>query len=392
MKKFLLAVAFVLVGISASAQVQLSPGQAEFPFLANSSSGLIFSSPYSIPSSMNQITWMTTLSSPPAAAITMILEVSNDNSAWATADTSTNVNGEARNVFTAARFVRITQSARTTGGNLTVSVIGKSTAVVAINNSALPGSTTLTSGQFLVPNGTSALPSYSFTAEPSLGFYRSGAGEISVGNANVAGVNPFDFTPSQARLGSAIGLGWSSATAAAGGAADTGLYRTAAASLALGNGTAADTTGVLTLSYLRAGANISTSTNGSFSWNSETKSRISSTSDGIMNMSTAAATIGSVFKVDALPTIASGFGTSPSVTAGSTPFAGSVNVGTGGVAVTGTINFNGTAYPSAPFCVASNLSTNSGVRVNATTTQLNFTTTTAWVASDVVSWICASAK
>ena len=102
--------------------------------------------------------------------------------------------------------------------------------------------------------------------------------------------------------------------------------------------------------------------------------------------------IGSQFNVGALPTISSGFGTTPGVTAGSTPLAGSVNVGTGGVATSGVINFNGTAFPSAPFCTATPTTSNVVQRVSSTTTQLTLTVTTAWTASDIIFYQCISAK
>lgn len=117
-----------------------------------------------------------------------------------------------------------------------------------------------------------------------------------------------------------------------------------------------------------------------------------SPADGIFTINNNALTIGSELKIDALPTVASGFGTSPSITAGSTPFAGSINVGTGGVAVAGTLNFNGTAFPSAPFCTVSTATTNAVTRASPSTTQLALNSTTAWTASDIVSWVCVSAK
>lgn len=123
------------------------------------------------------------------------------------------------------------------------------------------------------------------------------------------------------------------------------------------------------------------------------RANMTSPSDGNMVFRNAATTIGSQVKVDALPTIASGFGTSPSVTAGSTPFAGSINVGTGGTATTGVINFNGTAFPSAPFCTVGPRLTNVPTRpTTITTTQLTLTTSTAWTASDIVTWVCPSSK
>lgn len=112
---------------------------------------------------------------------------------------------------------------------------------------------------------------------------------------------------------------------------------------------------------------------------------------GRVNITNTAGAIGSSIKVDALPTVASGFGTSPAITAGSTPFAGSVNVGTGGAATSGVINFNGTAFPSAPFCIANDSTTTLVQRASATTTQLTITSA-AWTASDVVTWVCVSSK
>lgn len=129
---------------------------------------------------------------------------------------------------------------------------------------------------------------------------------------------------------------------------------------------------------------------GSLLW--ATRARLSSAADGHLAVANTADTIGARLKVDALPTIGSGFGTSPAVTAGSTPFAGSVNVGTGGTATTGVITWGGTAFPSTPFCTYSNTSTNGVTRGTPTTTQLTLNITAAWTASDIVSWICVSAK
>lgn len=127
---------------------------------------------------------------------------------------------------------------------------------------------------------------------------------------------------------------------------------------------------------------LGSSTLGTWSW----------TADGTARLQNNGQTIGAQFKVDALPTVGSGFGTSPSVTAGSTPLAGSVNVGTGGTATTGVITWGGTAFPSTPFCTYSNTTTNLVTRGTPTTTQLTLNTTTAWTASDIVSWICISSK
>jgi hypothetical protein len=114
--------------------------------------------------------------------------------------------------------------------------------------------------------------------------------------------------------------------------------------------------------------------------------------DGQWALTSNNGSIGSRLKFDALPTIASGFGGSPSVVAGSVPMDGSVNVGTGGVATTGVITFNGAAFPSAPNCVYSTTTTNAVTRGTPTTTQLTLNSTTAWLANDIVTWHCFSAK
>jgi hypothetical protein len=102
-------------------------------------------------------------------------------------------------------------------------------------------------------------------------------------------------------------------------------------------------------------------------------------------------TIGSMIKVDALPTVASGFGTGPTITNGSTPYSGSINVGTVTPGTGGVINFNGTAFPAAPFCLCNDDTSLLLVRCTETTTQLTITAT-ALTASDVVTWICPASK
>lgn len=111
---------------------------------------------------------------------------------------------------------------------------------------------------------------------------------------------------------------------------------------------------------------------------------------GRINITNAAQAIGSSLKVDALP-VAGTCGTSPAVTAGSTPFAGSVNVGTGGTATSCTVTFGGTAFPAAPFCTLGQ-SAGTFTTYTATTTVLTLSAATAWPASTVVSWVCPSSK
>jgi hypothetical protein len=195
------------------------------------------------------------------------------------------------------------------------------------------------SSALLAPDGTSGAPAYAFASEPTLGLYRVASGQLGVvvngsQSARWTGAGYLNV------VGSIINLN------------DTGSFQLGTSQdVILGRGAA-----------------------------------------GNLVVANTGSAIGIRVKVDALPTIGSGFGTSPSVTAGSTPFAGSVNVGTGGAATTGVITFNGTAFPSAPFCTYSTTTTNAVTRGTPTTTQLTLNSTTAWTASDIVTWHCVSSK
>ncbi len=85
------------------------------------------------------------------------------------------------------------------------------------------------------------------------------------------------------------------------------------------------------------------------------------------------------------PTIASGFGTTPSIAGGDD--GGRITVGTGGVATTGVITF-GVAYTTAPACVANNETTILLVQATATTTTLTLTSATPFGAADKLTWVC----
>lgn len=108
-----------------------------------------------------------------------------------------------------------------------------------------------------------------------------------------------------------------------------------------------------------------------------------------------AGTIGSLFKVDALPVASVCGAGSPAVVAGSTPLSGAVTVGTGGP-LTCTITFGGTAYPQIPHCSgAVETTTAANARAmgySASTTVLTIVPSAAWADSSVVNWNCMSPK
>jgi hypothetical protein len=85
------------------------------------------------------------------------------------------------------------------------------------------------------------------------------------------------------------------------------------------------------------------------------------------------------------PSITSGFGTAPAI-AGADG-AGRLTVGTGGTSATGVITF-GTAFSTAPACVANDESTIKLVQATATTTTLTLTAAAAFTAADLLTWNC----
>lgn len=90
----------------------------------------------------------------------------------------------------------------------------------------------------------------------------------------------------------------------------------------------------------------------------------------------------------AKPTIGTGFGTSPAVTTHSTDTAGSINVGTGGAVLTGTINFTQTWNSSAVFCIVQDSTGFIPTHATASTTVLTITASANWAASSVIVWHC----
>lgn len=98
---------------------------------------------------------------------------------------------------------------------------------------------------FYAANGTNAAPSYAFSASTGTGLYRTAASGLAItltGTATTAFYSSVTQTVS--------GIPWTWAAVGLDGASDTGLSRTAAGVIAVGNGTQADVTG--TLAYANA--------------------------------------------------------------------------------------------------------------------------------------------
>lgn len=218
-----LAVLFILSERNTSAQVQLSPGQSEFIFNANATAAPQVGTVYSIPSAVNMLSWIISFASAPGSVSTQ-LECSNDNVVFATCDTSTNVNGEARTIFSAVKYVRATESARSGGGAITVTIIGKTgpiaTSVGGTNTFAGPD-LILSSGQFKAPDGTAALPSFADATNPTYGFFFAGSGLVPA--VSVGGVNRIGFLAAGPQLASTGAYAWASSTVNT--ATDTALTR-----------------------------------------------------------------------------------------------------------------------------------------------------------------------
>lgn len=92
------------------------------------------------------------------------------------------------------------------------------------------------------------------------------------------------------------------------------------------------------------------------------------------------------------PSIASACGTNPSISSNSNNTHGSVTIGTGGTATACLLDFGAPAWTNAPHCFASMDTTTAGnVRAMAaqtSTTQVQFTAATAWVAGTTFNYFC----
>lgn len=141
--------------------------------LNTTSAGAVTGSTFALPGgNANVFTWTVVPVGAPSA-ISIALQVSNDNSAWFALSTCTTAAGCIFNSgVNAYKFVRSVQTSRT-GGTSTTATVNTARAY-GIGSGSNPN----VAGQVFASNGTSTAPSYSFTSEPTLGFWRNGAGVI----------------------------------------------------------------------------------------------------------------------------------------------------------------------------------------------------------------------
>jgi hypothetical protein len=164
---------------------------------------------------------------------------------------------------------------------------------------------------------------------------------------------------------------------------DTGFYSASANTIGVCAGGTAGPTFTSTQVNIPAAAQFRSAGNGT---------NIQFPADGVLSFNDNGAVDGIRFQFNAAPTIGSGFGASPSVVANSTDTVGQINVGTGGAATTGVMNFNAT-WAVAPLCIIQDATNNTATRITAsTTTTMTVTAAAAWAASDILTYICIGHK
>lgn len=138
---------------------------------------------------------------------------------------------------------------------------GASGAATTISTTTSNASLFLTpngTGSVVLPNGTATNPSFSFAASASFGFYSASATNIGLGIGAAHDSHNFT-TGGLTRILSGGAFCFSSSAVDATTACDTGVSRSAAAVVAMGNGTAGDTTArVKAAAYMSVGTTFTT--------------------------------------------------------------------------------------------------------------------------------------
>jgi hypothetical protein len=224
----------------------------------------------------------------------------------------------------------------------------------------------------LAVDGTALAPSWSFSSESGTGFRRSATGTIIY---DVIGSDAIAFGGNSVGiiLHTASPLQWGSAAVSS---PDTALARTAAGKISLTGTTPMLQLGGTTSSFPAlkgSGANLLVR---------------------LADDSAAATIFGNIGVTNVMfsagvPTISSGFGTSPSILSNNGSGTFRVNVGTGGVATSGVVGM-----PTAAAgwnCQVIDMTNNTVTRETAsTTTTVTVTAAAAWAASDTLIFNCAA--
>jgi len=176
------------------------------------------------------------------------------------------------------------------------------------------------------------------------------------------------------------GLGVNAASGFTGNLFD--LQLNGAARFAIASNGVVTSTSTFNTGALVSSGSLSASSTSVMNWSS--RARMASPADKVWTVTDNGSTNLVRFQTGA-STIASGFGTSPSIAGSDT--GGRVTVGTGGLANSGVINF-ATTWSNAPACVANNETTQLVAFATATTTQLTIASTTAFGAGDKLTWHC----
>jgi hypothetical protein len=283
----------------------------------------------------------------------------------------------------------VTLTALSSGSNAPITLTPKGSGIIALS-SATRGI-----------RGGNGIPSYSFGTSTTDGIgHDTGSSMLLVSS----GANLAVFTGGASgvfQLGSGGRLTWASTADPNGAAADATFRRLAAASIVQGaansatpvanlftigessrGGTDSNVAGAN--GTIQAGLGTGTGGGGSLIFRTGTPGSTGTTA----NSYATALTInnaGHLIVTGTAPTIASGFGTSPSIAGAD--HAGRVTVGTGGVATTGAITF-GQAFATAPACTVNNETTVLLAQATATTTTLTITSATPFTASDKLTYVC----
>lgn len=257
-------------------------------------------------------------------------------------------------------------------------------------------------GPILAADGTAAAPSYSFTNAATTGFSWGNPGVL-VSQGGTATVLLTDGV----QLRSAALLSWTSGLPT--GTIDLSLSRDAANTLALRNGTNAqqfnlyrtytDASNYARARLLFSGNDVlfgiqaaGSGVSGSIQFQTNATTRLTLSDSSLTTASTVGLGLAVPFAINTAPTIASGFGTSPSIPSSNGTAAFTINVGTGGTASSGVLTLPAATTGWVLQCVdITNAATAVTAQTAGTTTSAtiaNYARTTgiltAWAASDII--------